>query len=169
MHFQRTATKSGTTTTAATAAAAAAAGTEELPHAQQVKEPTNWWQQVASVERSQAKPSQVEAELSATLESFVTFTSTGAASTNCLSGFVPPPAPCCLATLAWLHDQPKASATSEPEPTAADSSSSFSRKHSRALRVNNSLRFSYFSRSPSLSLSLSLSASLMLSRNPLQG
>lgn len=39
MHFQRTATKSGTTTTAA--AAAAAAGTEELPHAQQVKEPTN--------------------------------------------------------------------------------------------------------------------------------
>lgn len=45
MHFQRTATKSGTTTTAATAAAAAAAagsaGTEELPHAQQVKEPTN--------------------------------------------------------------------------------------------------------------------------------
>lgn len=40
MHFQRTATKSGTTTTAATAAAAAA-GTEELPHAQQVKEPTN--------------------------------------------------------------------------------------------------------------------------------
>lgn len=96
----------------------------------------------------------------------MTFTSTGAASTNCLSGTVPPPAPCCLATLAWLHDQPKASATSEPEPTAADSSSSFSRKHSRALRVNNSLRFSYFSRYPSLSVSVSVCISLALSKPP---
>lgn len=86
-----------------------------------------------------------------------------------LALFPLPPAP--VATLARLHDQLKAAATSEPEPTAADSSSSFSRKHSRALRVNNSLRFSYFSRSPSLSLSnsLSLFLSLLLPRYPLQG